>query len=124
MKIVVPEKTLMRIVQNYQLKSKIGCKYGNTCRFLHHDPNFQNTSLNDRSIPDTSSRASVMQSADASRIVQRPVPRSQLENPRQYQLSQIMRRFSPKETTAIDGSSIFTFGMKPSDPDFPFEMDV
>jgi len=56
--------------------------------------------------------------------MQRPVPRSQLENPRQYQLSQIMRRFSPEETTASDGDSIFTFSMKPSDPDFPFELDV
>lgn len=65
-----------------------------------------------------------MQSSDASRVMQRPVPRSQLENPRQYQVLQIMRRFSPEETTANDGSSIFTFGMKPSDPDFPFELDV
>lgn len=60
----------------------------------------------------------------ASRIVQRPVSKLQLEDPRKFQLSQITRRFSPKEVTGNDGRTILTFGLKPSDPDFPFELDV
>jgi len=91
----------------------------------HEQPDGSNAAARaEQSIPATSTPAGVVQSADASRVVQRPVPRSQLENPRQFQLSQIMRRFSPEITTSSDGSSIFTFGMKPSDPDFPFELDV
>lgn len=59
-------------------------------------------------------------------IAHRPVPQSQLGDPRAYQISQIRRRFSPVEEQEDDnnGSTILSFRMAPSDPDFPFEMDA
>ncbi|KAF2091714.1 hypothetical protein K490DRAFT_31585, partial [Saccharata proteae CBS 121410] len=59
----------------------------------------------------------------ASRVVQRPTPRSQADDPREFQLSQLRRRYSPKEAQQGD-FSILTFDLKPSDPDFPFEIDA
>ncbi|KAK7525760.1 uncharacterized protein IWZ02DRAFT_198187 [Phyllosticta citriasiana] len=61
---------------------------------------------------------------DGSRVVQRPTPRAQAEDPRQFQLSQIRRRFAPKERQEANGSTVMEFGIKPSDPDFPFDIDA
>ncbi|KAK8178013.1 hypothetical protein IWX90DRAFT_422536 [Phyllosticta citrichinensis] len=61
---------------------------------------------------------------DSSRVVQRPTPRTQAEQPREFQLSQIRRRFAPKERQEANGSTVMEFGMKPSDPDFPFDIDA
>jgi hypothetical protein len=61
----------------------------------------------------------------ASRVVSKPVPRAQSENPREFQLGQIRRRFSPKETRpsgSASGTTLLRFSLTPSDPDFPFEM--
>jgi hypothetical protein len=61
----------------------------------------------------------------ASRVVSKPVPRAQSENPREFQLGQIRRRFSPKETRpsgSAAGTTLLRFSLTPSDPDFPFEM--
>lgn len=57
----------------------------------------------------------------SSRVVSRPSPRNHAANPREFQIQQIKRRFSPVET-AEDGGSSFAFQLAPSDPDFPFEM--
>ena len=54
-------------------------------------------------------------------MVSKPVPKAQAEDPREFQIKQVKRRFSPTET-AEDGGTAFTFQMVPSDPDFPFEM--
>ena len=59
---------------------------------------------------------------DGSRIVQRPIPRAQADDPREFQIQQLRRRFSPVEETEHDGTA-FTFTMVPTDPDFPFEME-
>lgn len=58
------------------------------------------------------------------RAVQRPVPKSQIENPREFQLSQIRRRYKPREIQGPEQSTILDLSIKPSDPDFPFEMSV
>ena len=55
-------------------------------------------------------------------MVSKPVSRAQVEDPREFQIKQLRRRFSPTET-AEDGGTAFTFQMVPSDPDFPFEME-
>ena len=55
-------------------------------------------------------------------MVSKPVSQAQVEDPRQFQIKQLRRRFSPTET-AEDGGTAFTFQMVPSDPDFPFEME-
>ncbi|PWY91911.1 CHY zinc finger domain protein [Aspergillus sclerotioniger CBS 115572] len=53
---------------------------------------------------------------------QRPVSKAEASNPREFQLNQLRRRFRPTETSNDDGTTL-AFGMAPSDPDFPFEMD-
>ena len=58
---------------------------------------------------------------DGSRVVSKPVPKSQSANPRDFQIQQLKRRFSAGETFGDDVSELH-FHMVPSDPDFPFEM--
>ncbi|RDH36583.1 hypothetical protein BDQ94DRAFT_138085 [Aspergillus welwitschiae] len=53
---------------------------------------------------------------------QRPVSKAEASNPREFQLNQLRRRFHPTETSSDDGTTL-TFGLAPSDPDFPFDMD-
>ncbi|RAL16373.1 uncharacterized protein BO97DRAFT_132082 [Aspergillus homomorphus CBS 101889] len=53
---------------------------------------------------------------------QRPISKAEASNPREFQLNQLRRRFRPKETGDETGTTA-TFGLSPSDPDFPFEMD-
>ncbi|KAL8693060.1 MAG: hypothetical protein Q9218_002024 [Villophora microphyllina] len=57
----------------------------------------------------------------ASRIVQKPIPRLQKEDPRDFQMRQLERRFSAQEIVG-DGESTLKFQLVPSDPDFPFEL--
>ncbi|KAF4464615.1 hypothetical protein FALBO_8568 [Fusarium albosuccineum] len=67
-------------------------------------------------------RKQAVAEASPSRIVSKPVPQSQAQDPRTYQIEQLRRRYSPKESTASDGATSLLFKMKPSDPDFPFEL--
>ncbi|KAE8354519.1 hypothetical protein BDV28DRAFT_147060 [Aspergillus coremiiformis] len=53
---------------------------------------------------------------------QRPISKAESSNPREFQMNQLRRRFRPTETTDDAGTTL-TFGMVPSDPDFPFELD-
>ena len=63
----------------------------------------------------------VVAEPSSSRVVPRPVPESHAQDPRGYQLAQLRRRFSPRET-AVDGATSLVFKLVPSDPDFPFEL--
>lgn len=68
-------------------------------------------------------RQAVTRPVPASRVVSKPVPKAQTQDPREFQLGQIRRRFSPKETKSqSNGSTLLGFNLAPSDPDFPFEM--
>lgn len=58
---------------------------------------------------------------DGSRVVRKPVPKAQTEDPREFQIRQLKRRFPPIEKSENGGTS-YAFSMAPSDPDFPFEM--
>ncbi|KAH8903175.1 hypothetical protein BR93DRAFT_214628 [Coniochaeta sp. PMI_546] len=57
------------------------------------------------------------------RVVPKPVAQTQLKDPRTYQVEQIRRRYSPKETTLQNGDTSLVFKLAPSDPDFPFELE-
>ncbi|KAK8084972.1 hypothetical protein PG997_006243 [Apiospora hydei] len=59
----------------------------------------------------------------AERVVPKPVPQSQTLDPRKYQIEQLKRRFSPRISTLQNGTTNVQFQLKPSDPDFPFELD-
>ncbi|KAI1200160.1 hypothetical protein F5X97DRAFT_294255 [Nemania serpens] len=61
--------------------------------------------------------------ASPSRVVQKPIPTSQRIDPRRYQLDQIKRRFPSKLGTLQNGTTTLRFRLKPSDPDFPFELE-
>ena len=54
-------------------------------------------------------------------MVQKPISRLQKDDPRQFQIGQLERRFSTTEKVA-DGGSTLSFQLVPSDPDFPFEL--
>jgi hypothetical protein len=71
-------------------------------------------------------RQAVQKPVPASRVVSKPVPHAQTKDPLEFQLGQIRRRFSPKETkpTAEGGATLLKFSLTPSDPDFPFEMSA
>lgn len=58
----------------------------------------------------------------SSRVVPKPVPASQAQDPRRYQIEQLRRRYSPKESNATNGATVLNFKLAPSDPDFPFEL--
>lgn len=55
------------------------------------------------------------------RVVQKPVSSIEIDDPREFQILQLRRRFNPVEK-AEDGGTSLAFQMVPSDPDFPFEM--
>jgi hypothetical protein len=75
-------------------------------------------------------RQAVTKPVPASRVVQKPVPQAATQDPREFQLGQIRRRFNPKESKLAgnemldieEGTSLLQFKITPSDPDFPFEM--
>jgi phage FluMu protein Com len=55
--------------------------------------------------------------------VPKPVPEREARDARGYQLEQLRRRYSPKETTLSNGAVSLLFNLTPSDPDFPFDLD-
>ena len=79
-------------------------------------------SVNPTIPPTTEGRPYLPGQVEQTKIVQKPVSRAQADNPREYQLNQLRRRFSPDEETTDAGSRL-KFVLTPSDPDFPFEMD-
>lgn len=58
---------------------------------------------------------------EGDRVVQKPVSSIEADDPREFQIRQLRRRFNPIEK-AEDGGTSLAFRMAPSDPDFPFEM--
>ncbi|KAK0708175.1 hypothetical protein B0H67DRAFT_603215 [Lasiosphaeris hirsuta] len=61
--------------------------------------------------------------APASRVVPKPVPERQIQDARGYQIGQLRRRFSLKESNLENGDTSFQFDLVPSDPDFAFDLD-
>ncbi|KAJ5105662.1 hypothetical protein NUU61_003009, partial [Penicillium alfredii] len=79
------------------------------------DAGMQNLSIKEtqpKDVPTTSKLAQL----------KRPISKTEQENPREFQINQLRRRFRPQEKTDYQGSTL-TFGLVPSDPDFPFELD-
>lgn len=71
-----------------------------------------------------SSNRQATSAADSARIVPKPIPKAQSEDPRTYQIKQLHKRYSPKESTVENGAATsLLFDLLPSDPDFPFELD-
>lgn len=113
----------------------VGCRTGTACPYVHAPTEEGNGRGENRFVrpekkPDdvqhahskTAQPRSSQHVVAPSRVVTRPVPKAQAEDPREFQLGQIRRRFSPSEEAQPEATS-FTFKMVPSDPDFPFEME-
>lgn len=54
-------------------------------------------------------------------MVQKPVPTAQQHNPRDFQIGQVVKRVSPQREDGEHGTTL-TFKLKPTDPDFPFDL--
>ncbi|MCJ1309811.1 hypothetical protein MMC25_003472 [Agyrium rufum] len=126
--------------------TKAGCRAGDACPYLHDPARLrgeaplasqareENRQKNGRKRPgappsqenvsagaETNQARAPVPLVDRTKIFSKPVAKAQVENPREFQLQQLRRRFSPKETTSED-ETVLAFRMAPSDPDFPFEM--
>lgn len=123
-----------------------GCRIGASCPYFHDAsaPETKDTSLERQRITrstadDTSKSAQSMvaetrnlrigdssptqrSAADASVQPQRPVSKIEQSDPREFQINQLRRRYRPHEVNEENGSTL-TFGLVPSDPDFPFELE-
>lgn len=53
----------------------------------------------------------------------RPISKAQSKNPREFQINQLRKRFSPQEESRTDGLDL-RIRFQPTDPDFPFELDA
>ncbi|TAQ83411.1 hypothetical protein B7494_g8265 [Chlorociboria aeruginascens] len=67
-------------------------------------------------------RRQAVREALPSRVLSKPIPQAQAEDPREFQLAQIRRRFCPQGAKQ-DGTTL-RFSVTPSDPDFPFEIEA
>lgn len=103
----------------------IGCRAGESCPFKHdellrpsiHGPQTYEPTTNQ-------SKAQAVHSPAQERLVRKPVPKASLENPREFQLDQVRRRYKPKETQDTDKSAVLALRLVPSDPGFAFEMSA
>ncbi|KAJ8063311.1 hypothetical protein OCU04_008541 [Sclerotinia nivalis] len=138
----LPQQPLKTRICRYFSKSG-NCRAGDSCPFIHDPTKLPGRAMANKTVPEVSqasisevtqggqnmiqnhSSQAVTNPVPASRVVSKPVPQAQTENPREFQLGQMRRRFSPKEIRPsgnAEGTTILRFNLIPSDPDFPFEM--
>lgn len=124
--------TLLFTLQDLFLFNQIvGCRAGDSCRFRHPTPQNQDSSSDTavKPAPVTSkeSEGSVPamppKQASSARVVPRPLPKTLMDDPRAFQINQIQRRFKPTVSEQIDRTTL-NFDMKPSDPDFPYDIEA
>ncbi|KAL1966961.1 hypothetical protein VTN77DRAFT_3705 [Rasamsonia byssochlamydoides] len=123
--------------------TKKGCRAGDACPYLHeaaspdveaasgasshprpdgspsHDDISEQVATGNSGRPESRSTGT---NRHVNAPVQKPIPKAQKDAPREFQINQLRRRFHPKEQNDESGT-VLTFGMAPTDPDFPFEMD-
>lgn len=58
------------------------------------------------------------------RVAVRPTPQAEVHDPRAFQIGQVEKRFSAQQEVRHDGAVILRFGLRPSDPDFPFDIET
>ncbi|KAJ5168668.1 uncharacterized protein N7482_004262 [Penicillium canariense] len=121
-----------------------GCRAGAECPYNHDitaieqrktassqpSPSAENAEALDHSA-DTAIRGLTIsgngskQAVATSQVAQtpRPVSKVEINDPREFQINQLRRRFRPQEQSDENGLTL-SFGLVPSDPDFPFELDA
>ncbi|OOQ84229.1 CHY zinc finger domain protein [Penicillium brasilianum] len=127
--------------------SKKGCRAGAECPYIHDAAAIEQrkaissqssgpeSSTNDAQALDAGMASAVQgmkiaesvskQAVTTPQVAQTPRPVSKVEknDPKEFQLNQLRRRFRPQEESDENGSTL-SFGLAPSDPDFPFELDA
>lgn len=129
-----------------QANSCVGCRAGDSCAYVHDagspvlaavqrrdDCDIHVPLMQREDIFSSSPRRDVPQSQNQQATIgvpaqtftpmagQRPTSRLQLENPREFQLNQIRRRFRPKERDD-ENNTILEFKLCPTDPDFSYDI--
>lgn len=113
----------------------VGCRAGTDCPFRHVRPEDQAAATAEKpeqpqtlSVDDCSTgrEPHTLTHSTANAFTrpapsQKPVSQLQQTNPREFQLSQVVRRFSPARSETQHGT-LLSFVLIPSDPDFPFEL--
>ncbi|KAJ5669622.1 hypothetical protein N7462_010692 [Penicillium macrosclerotiorum] len=127
--------------------TKKGCRAGAECPFIHDQSVFEQRRARPVQTPESQAQAETAKDPDSrlttrvqdlnidtpqakettptskNTLPQRPVSKTEKNDPREFQINQLRRRFHPQEQTNENGSTL-SFGMTPSDPDFPFELDA
>lgn len=109
----------------------VGCRSGSSCPYGHVQPKAEVSSSSQKHdhqpTGDAGSSAIERHSHQPRQTDPKPAPSakpvSQLQktNPREFQLGQVSKRFSPIRKE-IDDATVLSFTLSPSDPDFPFEL--
>ncbi|CAD0115251.1 unnamed protein product, partial [Aureobasidium uvarum] len=110
----------------------VGCKAGTECSFAHVQQSEPRTSGTKPRAPkqkagriDDSDAATPKRQYEAridrSKVVSRPTPKTEKEDPRVFQMGQLRRRFAPTEESLPD-AALLKLKLAPSDPDFPFDL--
>ncbi|KAJ5513345.1 Zinc finger CCCH-type [Penicillium fimorum] len=126
-------------------KSKKGCRIGEACPFLHDasaveakKPSLEQqkpaqssgseSQSSAQAIVTRTERLNIGENQSKQRSIaapvqpQRPVSKMEQSDPREFQINQLRRRYRPQEVNDAQGCTL-TFGLVPSDPDFPFELE-
>ncbi|KAJ5843916.1 Zinc finger CCCH-type [Penicillium rubens] len=126
-------------------KSKKGCRLGASCPYIHdasaieakQPSSGQQTPAQFSGSESQSSAQALVTGAERLKIgdnqskqssaagpvqPQRPVSKLEQSDPREFQINQLRRRYRPQEVNDAQGTTL-TFGLVPSDPDFPFELE-
>ncbi|RMY81574.1 hypothetical protein D0861_08251 [Hortaea werneckii] len=113
------------VVCNQLTLDLIGCRAGANCAFSHpldQDAPSQNAAGPTKNESKDTSTIAKNTPLPARPAAVRPMPKAEVEDPRAFQIGQIQRRFKPHSAETEDGTTL-SLRMKPSDPDFPYEID-
>lgn len=109
-----------------------GCRAGQSCRFQHPPPEelagaaATQPELSTPAVPEHSHQApseNPNMPSPSAKVVAWPTPKALMDDPRAFQINQIQRRFKPTVSELGDVTTL-TFEMRPSDPDFPYEIEA
>lgn len=105
----------------------VGCRAGAQCRYAHPDPDRLAKEANDTTAAHNTTdhgltQGDALPTRPIPQVVHRPMPQAQTHDPKAFQVGQIQRRFKPDVSQHAEAST-YSFQMKPTDPDFPYDID-
>lgn len=116
--------------------SAAGCRAGDQCRFQHTrptdalltdpsgaSPEVSNSPVTSAEGATSSPPDNASKSVFVSRPPSKPISQKELEDPREYQITQVVRRYSPFRAD-LDDKATLKLKLNPTDPDFPFELET